>query len=171
VVWISAFTLFGSSGNAITNMLDIKQRNQLLTLTGRDQIWEVAVSEWERSPIFGYGLPMFSVEYRRSTGMFFATSGHNQIFDNLARTGLVGVLSLVFHFVILTILSILYRHQTRGLTLILVVTLMIRMISEVPVTLTAIGIDTLPYYMLIALLAISMRFDSQKSLSKNALSE
>jgi len=164
MVWISAFTLFGSSGNSMSTMLDAKQHNQLFTLTGRDQIWEIALSEWEMSPIFGYGLSMFSVEYRKSVGMVFATSGHNQIFDNLARTGLVGVISLILHFAILTILSIKYRRKTHGLTLILVITIMIRMISEVPITLASIGIDTLPYYLLLALLAISMRFDTAKSL-------
>jgi O-antigen ligase len=167
LVWISILIVFGFGNNTTANLLDVKQQNQLFTLTGRDQIWEVALSEWERSPIFGYGLSMFSAEYRKAIGMFFATSGHNQIYDNLARTGLFGVFSLVLHFVILTALSIIYSKKTHGLTLILVISLFLRMISDVPITLIAIGIDTLPYYLLLALLAVSMRFDNSKSLKGN----
>ncbi len=150
--------IFGNTGNAVNNFLNSEQGSQLVTFTGREQIWAVALSEWARSPLLGYGLPLFGTEHRDAIGMFFATSGHNQIIDNLGRTGLVGTIMSTVHFLILLFLGYVYRKETFGLSFVLALSLLIRMASEVPVTLGTIAIDTLPYYLLMGLIAINMKF-------------
>lgn len=155
------FLINGSS--AVGQLLDAKQSQQLFSITGRDRIWEVAIEEWRQAPWFGYGLSLFGDEHRRIIDMYYATSGHNQIYDNLARSGLVGLVFGVSHFLILLILSIKYRQATRGLSVVLALFIFLRMISEVPVTLLTIGLDTFPYYLLMALIGNQMKYEYSKS--------
>ncbi|MDR7305630.1 O-antigen ligase family protein [Rhodoferax saidenbachensis] len=154
--------VFGNLDRFLAGILRSEQGSQLLTFTGREQIWAVALSEWERSPLLGYGLPLFGPDHRNAVGMFFATSGHNQIIDNLGRSGLIGAIASVVHFLAVTILGYLFRHKTQGLSWVLALSLLVRMISEVPITLASISLDTLPYYLLLGMIAANMKLSDPK---------
>lgn len=159
----------GSTGQKIARFLDSDQGAQLTSFTGRDRIWAVALDEWAQSPLFGYGLPVFGAEHRARIGMWFASSGHNQVIDNLARTGLIGTVGMVLYSLTLLGLSLRYFRQTRGLSAVLSVSLLIRMISEVPLSVSLLGLDSLPHFMLLAVLAKAIFEDFQQRESNTRL--
>ena len=82
--------LFGNVGRPGVDFLDSAEGAQLVTLTGRDQIWAVALRRVARDPVFGYGPALWDDAFRASIGMPNATHGHNEFIDTLARSGTVG---------------------------------------------------------------------------------
>jgi O-antigen ligase len=135
-ILLSVALFYADAASSVMDYLDSAQGNQLLTLTGRDKIWAITLREFYANPLFGYGPQLFSEEYRQSIGMPFATHGHNQLMDSLARSGLVGTIPLVGYFILLTVLSIRYASVTRGLSLALYLVLAFRCVSEVPLAIT-----------------------------------
>ena len=131
----------------------------MMSLTGRDVIWEISIGEWLKSPIFGYGLSFLGPEHRAQLGMWWITSGHNQFIDCLGRSGLIGLSGTIFYLLTLTYLAIKSAKQSYGISLALVIFILIRTISEVPITLSALGIDATAHYLLLA--AISCAFIDQ----------
>ncbi|TFZ00176.1 O-antigen ligase family protein [Ramlibacter humi] len=126
---------------------------QLASLTGRDRIWAVALDEWSRNPVFGYGLNLWDAEYRQAIGMPNATHGHNQFIDTMARSGTVGLVGLVLYALVLTVMSVRYARSTGGLSLALYVTLALLCISEVPLILVDYGSHVITHFLLIAAVA------------------
>lgn len=153
ILAIAGLTLSGTIANKLAHFAGSQEGAQVLSFTGRDKIWEAALFEWRRYPVFGYGLPLFGEDHRAEIGMSFATSGHNQFIDSLARSGLVGCAGTIVHVLLLLWLGIRFARNSRGLSAALAISIVVRMISEVPITLTKIGIDTLPYYLLLAVIA------------------
>ncbi|NMM14079.1 MAG: polymerase [Rhodoferax sp.] len=153
ITGVTAILLFGNVGTRLEHFLGSSEGAQVMSLTGRDQIWAVALSEWDRSPIVGYGLPLFGLEHQAQIGMKFATSGHNQIIDSLGRAGTVGAAGTLLYALTLLWLGLRFGRSSRGLSAALAISIVIRMISEVPITLGNIGIDSLPYYLLLAVIA------------------
>jgi O-antigen ligase len=133
--------LAGNIDKVIHHFLVSEEAYQLTSMTGRDQIWAVAMDEWKRNPIFGYGPNLFDLDYRISIGMLFATHAHNEFMDVLARSGVVGVISLVFYLIILLNLSIRCAAYSKGLSLALFMMLFFRAISEVPLNLFEYGYE------------------------------
>jgi O-antigen ligase len=131
--------VWGNLGTKLINFLDSAEGNQLMTLTGRDQIWAIALSEFNANPILGYGANLFSFEYRLSIGLLNAGHGHNQLMDTLGRSGLVGTVPLLIYFVLLTVYSFKYAMATRGLSLAIYVVLAFRCVSEVPLSVATNG--------------------------------
>jgi O-antigen ligase len=133
---LSVALFYADAASSVMEYLDTTQGSQLMTLTGRDKIWAITLSEFNANPLFGYGAPLFSEDYRMSIGMPYASHGHNQLMDSLGRSGLVGTIPLVAYFILLTVLSIKYAKATRGLTLALYLVLAFRCVSEVPLAIT-----------------------------------
>lgn len=110
--------------------------NDVLTLTGRLGIWEVAITEWERNPLFGYGPEIWEQAFRARIGMSYAFSAHNQFLQALSAAGLFGFVTLV------TYLWLLGRYATRaapftkGVSTALFVTILLRCITETPMTMS-----------------------------------
>lgn len=126
---------------------------QLASLTGRDRIWVVALEEWERNPVFGYGLTIWDADYREAIAMPQATHAHNQFIDALARSGLVGALGLTLYAVVLTVMSFRYARATGGLSLVLFITLALLSVSEVPLLVTDYGSHVMAHFLLIVAVA------------------
>jgi O-antigen ligase len=133
---LTAAFFYADAASSIMEYLDSAQGSQLMTLTGRDKIWAITLSEFHANPLFGYGAQLFSEDYRLIIGMPFATHGHNQLMDSLGRSGLVGTIPLVAYFILLTVLSIKYAQASRGLSLALYLVLAFRCVSEVPLAIT-----------------------------------
>jgi O-antigen ligase len=111
---------------------------QMLSLTGRSQIWEVAIEVWRANPWFGYGPTLWDAEFRKAIGMSFAFSAHNQFLQTLAGAGMVGIIGLAIYIVTLLWFAVNLARATRGLSLALALFLMIRCMTETPLTVTTL---------------------------------
>jgi O-antigen ligase len=157
----SGAVAFGDVGARIGAFLVASQEGaQLMTMTGRDQIWEVALQEWARHPIFGYGPLMFDFDYRVGIDMRQATHGHNQVVDTLARSGLVGLGGLTLYVAVLAYYAVKFAAATRGLTLALMLLLILRSVSEVPYDVFGYSPENIPHFTL--LLAIAGQFRARR---------
>jgi O-antigen ligase len=145
--------LLGNLQTQASTFLDSAEGAQLVTLTGRDQIWAVALDEWRAHPLFGYGPTLWDDAFRASIGMPQATHGHNQLIDTLARSGIVGAAALVFYSLVLLVLSFRYAKATGGLSLALFLALALRCISEVPMLMLGYGPDLLVALLIVITLA------------------
>ena len=145
--------LFSDLPDKLSDFGDTGEGAQLMTMTGRDQIWAIALQVWHASPIFGYGPTLWDDDFRASIGMPNATSGHNQFMDTLARSGSIGAATLVVYAVVLLVLSLRAARRTRGLSLALFIALALRSVSEVPLILLGYGTELLTHLLLIITLA------------------
>lgn len=156
-VMIAGALLFTNIGGRIDHFLNSQEGAQLTSLTGRDLIWKVAFAEWNRNPLFGYGPLFLDSAYRISIGMPNATHAHNQFVDVLARSGLIGAISLAIYCLILLVMAIGRAGSTRGLSLALFLALALRGISEVPLTLFGYGPEFVGHLVLLLLLVPSAK--------------
>jgi len=145
--------LLGNLEAQASTFLNSAEGAQLVTLTGRDQIWAVALEEWREHPLFGYGPALWDDAFRASIGMPQATHGHNEFIDTLARSGTVGAAALVFYSLVLLVLSFRYAKATGGLSLALFLALALRFISEVPMLMFGYGPDLLVALLIVITLA------------------
>ena len=122
-------------------------------MTGRDQIWAIAMDEWRANPLFGYGPGLWDDAYRQSINMPNATNAHNQFVDTLARSGIVGATGLVLYALTLLVFSVRFSRSTQGLSLALFVTLTLLSISEVPLIMLGYGTEIFAHLLLVVTLA------------------
>ena len=153
VLMVLAALLVGDIQTEVAGFFDTSEGEQLLSLTGRDRIWAIAIEEWKSNPLFGYGHSLWDAEFRTSIGMANATNAHNQFMDTLARSGSVGAVGLVLYAVALLALSIRYAKATGGLSLALFLSMALRAISEVPMALVGYGVELFTHLLLIVTLA------------------
>lgn len=168
-----ALVLFADLGGSVSDFLSTDQGAQLMTLTGRDQIWAVAWQEWDAHKWFGYGPGLFDDEFRLAIHMPNATNAHNQFMDTLARSGTVGAIVLVVYAVVLLVLSLRYARRTGGLSAALFIALALRSISEVPLTLFGYGTEFFAHLLLVVTIAAaaSMRAQATQPRPRHAYAE
>jgi len=145
--------LLGDVTEQAAGFLNSAEGAQLMTLTGRDRIWAVAIEEWQGNPLFGYGPGLWDADFRASIGMPNATNAHNQFMDTLARSGAVGATALVLYSAVLLVMSVRYAKATGGFSLALFLALALRSISEVPLLLFGYGAELFGHLLLIVTLA------------------
>jgi hypothetical protein len=150
---VLGWVMVGDVGTHIDNFASTAQGAQIMSLTGRDQIWAIAMEEWQASPVFGYGPGLWDGAYRASIGMANATDAHNQFMDTLARAGVVGATALVLYAITLLVMSVRYARATGGLSLALFLALALRSMSEVPLLLLGSGTEMFMHVLLIVTLA------------------
>lgn len=158
---VLVLTLFTNVGGDVTDFLDTQQGEQLMTLTGRDQIWAIAWQEWDAHKWFGYGPGLFDDDFRMAIHMPNATNAHNQFMDTLARSGSVGALALVVYGVVLFVLSIRYARRTGGLSAALFIALALRSISEVPLNIFGYGTEFFSHLLLVVTIAAAASLRAQ----------
>lgn len=81
-------------------------------LTGREQVWQLALLPFHESPIIGGGPDVFGEEFRATHGQFGAVVGqaHNQVLETMAEAGLLGLAA----FLVLALVWLsAARHQWR----------------------------------------------------------
>lgn len=152
---ILAWVVLGDVDAQWANFADTAQGAQLISMTGRDQIWAVAIEEWRASPVFGYGPGLWDADFRASIGMPQATSAHNQFMDTLARAGSVGAAALVAYAAVLLVMSLRYARASGGLSLAFFISLAMRSVSEVPLLLQGYGTELFIHLLLLISLAAS----------------
>ncbi|MDP1863755.1 MAG: O-antigen ligase family protein [Thiobacillus sp.] len=132
---LSGLLLAFSSGGWFRG-LDTETYNTLTTFTGRTTLWEITVNTWRDNPIFGYGPSLWDIDYRIKYApqqlLYSAGMAHNQFFQTLGESGVLGVIGLSLYVLILVKYGIKYFSTTRGASLALVVVLLTRSISETP---------------------------------------
>jgi O-antigen ligase len=153
VLTFAGWYLLGDVEDRAAAFLSTRQGEQLMTLTGRDRIWAIAIEEWQSNPLFGYGPGLWNAEFRASIGMPSATHAHNQFMETLARSGTVGAVALVLYAGVLLMMSLRYARATGGLSIALFVALAMRSISEIPLLLFGYGTELLGHLLLIVTLA------------------
>jgi O-antigen ligase len=153
MVAVLAWVVLGDVNAEWENFADTAQGAQLISMTGRDQIWAIAVEEWRASPLFGYGPGLWDADFRASIAMPNATSAHNQFMDTLARAGTVGAVALVLYSAVLLLMSFRYARASGGLSLALFLALALRSISEVPLLLQGYGTELFLHLLLLVMLA------------------
>ena len=149
----AALLIFGGIDEKVSSFFASAQGAQLTSLTGRDQIWAIAYDEWQRNPVFGYGPGLWDASFRASIGMPYATHGHNQFMDTLARSGTVGATALVLFAATLLAMSVWHARATGGLSLALFIALALRGVAEVPLLLFGYGPELLTLVLLLMVLA------------------
>ena len=147
------YIILGIGQGTWANFLQSRDGASLLTLTGRDKIWAIALAEWRAAPVFGYGLPIFGEEYRAMIHMGNATSGHSQIYDALGRAGSVGAAGAAIYLSVLLVAGFKYAKTTSGLSLVLAMSLLLRAVSEVAVGVRGFATADIAQYLLMAVLA------------------
>ena len=147
----------------IAGFFDSSAGGQLMSMTGRDRIWVVALDEWQHNPVFGYGLTIWDAAHRQAIGMPFATHAHNQFIDTLARCGAVGATALVAYALVLTVSAFRYARATGGLSLALWAGLSLLSISEVPLMLFGYGVELFMHLLLIVSIAAGAAGRRQES--------
>ena len=85
--------------------------------------------------------------------MPYATHGHNQFMDTLARSGTVGATALVLFAATLLAMSVWHARATGGLSLALFIALALRGVAEVPLLLFGYGPELLTLVLLLMVLA------------------
>ena len=103
--------------------------------------------------MFGYGLSLWDASYRAAIGLPQATHAHNQLLDDAARAGTVGVGALLAYAAVLTAASLRHARATAGLSLALFITLALRAVGEVPLSLIGYGSELFTHLLLVATLA------------------
>ena len=151
------FMALANPGERLERFLLSSEGSQLSSLTGRDRIWAIAWEEWQSHPVFGWGPEIWGETYRRSIAMSNATHAHNQFMDTLSRAGLVGAVALLAYLAVLGGLALRGARATQGLSLALLLALLMRTGSEVPLLLMGYGPDLIAHLMLLMTLAAQRR--------------
>lgn len=157
VAALMGLAMFGNVGERLDRFFNTAEGAQLASLTGRDRIWVIAWEEWAKHPVFGYGPQLWGETYRLAIGMSNATHAHNQFMDTLSRAGLVGASTLVLYALLLLVLSLRYARITRGLSVALFLSLLLRAMSEVPLLLFGYGPELITHLLLLMTLAAAAR--------------
>ena len=157
VLSVLALLLVTDVAAEATDYLQTPDGAQLATMTGRDQIWAIAVEEWRASPVFGYGPGLWDDQFRAAINMPYATHGHNQFIDTAARSGAIGVAALILYAIVLLVFSVRAAKATGGLSLALFIALALRSISEVPLLIFGYGTELFTHLLLIITVASAAR--------------
>jgi exopolysaccharide production protein ExoQ len=152
-VIITLTVVFGSFGDKINAFFATREGGDLLTMTGRNQIWAIAFREWARYPIFGYGLSLWDDAFRAQIGLPAAYHAHNQFVQVLASAGLFGAFGLVVYSIALLWFSLKTARSSSGLSLALFMMMFIRAISEVPLAMHGYGFEQIGHLLLLMVIA------------------
>lgn len=126
----------------VDKIIDVFSQTQagadIASFTGRDQIWKVAIETWQDNPIFGYGPNIWNPEFRLKIGMQYALHAHNQFLQNASQAGTIGFISTIFYAFLLVTGGFKAASCTKGASIAITLIVMIRCLTEVPLTITTI---------------------------------
>lgn len=116
--------------------------SEVSTLTGRTDIWQMTLDTWRSNPWFGYGPKLWDIEFRLTHGAVLAAwHAHNQYLQALGEGGIVGLIAMLIYTAALIYYGVKFAGRTRGVSLALLVLLLIRTVTEIPLRLTLL-LDT-----------------------------
>lgn len=153
VAGIAVVLASGLLQSRIDKFLATRAGSDMLTLTGRNEIWAIALDTFRQNPWFGYGPTIWDPYFRMMIGVPAAFHAHNQYINILAASGVVGGLGFVAYFYMLLrrIWSRLLAY--RGFALGLLLLILTRSVSEVPFGLERLGSESLMQLLMLMVLA------------------
>ena len=150
--------------------LDSKEGANVTSFSGRTGIWEVALQEWERSPLFGYGPEIWGLKFRIKIGMPFAFSAHNQFLQTLSVAGTLGFVALLAYLRYVIPAALRAAAATRGVSLALLSMISFRCISEAPLAMTGlIDGDALTHFLFFVIILRAPTFEQVRYASRPTL--
>jgi exopolysaccharide production protein ExoQ len=149
---IGGILIFGDVGGTVARMSSTKAGAELASFTGRDEIWQIAMNEFYRSPIFGYGLTIWDQAFQLSIGIKGAVHAHSQFYHSASSAGTIGLLGLGIYALILLVLTLRTARASGGLSMAVFLILVIQGVSEVPLLMKGFGPNTMPHLLLLAVL-------------------
>ena len=167
LVVATTFFAFSGMSDSFERFLSSSEGSQLTSLTGRDVIWDFALSEWSKYPTFGYGPEFLNLNQRLSIGMANAVHAHNQFIDLMARSGMVGLLSVLPYLATVCILVRKVDLAYKSLAMAFLIAVLIRCVSEVPLSLNGYGIELLIQLSLLAILMTKKQKTIDEPTKKN----
>lgn len=146
--------MFSDVLNKISLFFSTRAGADLMTMTGRIRIWDAAINEWRSSPLFGYGLTIWDEKHRARIGLSVAFHAHNQFYQTLASSGIVGVTGLVIYVITLIRFTLKTVRSSQGLTLAILLMLFLQSISEVPLAISGhFSFDAITHLLLLMIIA------------------
>lgn len=140
VAALVVFWLLSSTASGLFQA--VSQDERVTTLTGRTDIWRTTIEAWQRNPIFGYGPKLWDLEFRLQNGAALAAwHAHNQFLQALGESGLVGLGALLLYTGALCFYAFKFAARTKGISLALLLLMLVRSISEIPLRLNVL-LDT-----------------------------
>lgn len=116
--------------------------SEVSTLTGRTDIWQATIDAWRSNPWFGYGPKLWDLEFRITHGAVLAAwHAHNQYLQALGEAGIVGLVAMSIYTFALIYYAFKFSKRTRGTSLAMLVLLLVRTITEIPLRFTLL-LDT-----------------------------
>jgi len=130
-----ALLVLPALGVSLEALSETQQGYEASRFTGRDVIWSLALQEWMRNPLFGYGISMWDDAYRMRIGMDHAVSAHNQFLQTLSVAGTIGLLGLLVYLGTLARYAIRAARPSQGLSIALLILVLLRCVTETPLQL------------------------------------
>lgn len=156
--------MFLGAGDKIEHFFTTRTGAELASFSGRDIIWNIALEEFHKHPIFGYGLPMWDEDFRKSINMANATSAHSQFYQSLSVAGIVGFTGLLLYIFSLIIMTIKTFSRSKGFSLAIFFILMSGCFSEVPLVMDSFGASpVIAHGLLLAILTSNYATSRKKS--------
>lgn len=152
-VALANVAMFTDTGDKIVTFFSTSEGGRVLSLSGRDQIWTIALQEWHRSPLFGYGLTLWDEQYRAQIGLAHAVSAHSQFYQSLSVAGIVGAVGLMIYFVTLFCAALKTAKLTGGISMALFLMILLRSLSEPAVIMDSFGPEVMSNLLIIMVMA------------------
>lgn len=127
-----------SAGVAVTTVLALftaigaQERDGLgdRQLTGRTELWRVAMEIFGESPLIGSGFETFGAVFREARGFNWAGQAHNQWIQSLSQAGIVGALAFAAYVWLLGRAAARHASVTAGVAPALFILFLLQGISE-----------------------------------------
>lgn len=110
----------------------------VFSLTGRDEIWDVTITEFLRNPWTGYGPSLWGPEFRFQHGLLAAGQAHNQFIQTLGQSGVIGSTCLIVYILVLASAIYAKKSSRQVLGLMLGGLVLIRCITEAPLRMAGV---------------------------------
>lgn len=133
------------------------------TLNGRSKIWAAALEGFVQHPIFGYGPTLLGEDFRaRYLPNFDAgAQAHNQFVQSIAEAGLVGVSTLLILLGVLIARAIKLRRMGIAAPLALLVSLVVRALTETPMRPSGPGLST--FLLVVVIVAVAVLWSEKRA--------
>jgi O-antigen ligase len=129
---IAAMVLLAVASVAFDVWDAIETRTDLVTLTGRTEIWDITLRAWRENVLFGYGAGIWGPERQLQFHMFHVGHAHNQVVQTLGEAGLAGLGLLLYYLGTLLVASLRGFVASRGMVLMLLMLMLVLCVTEAP---------------------------------------
>jgi len=140
---------FGGLDKTIAQFESSEAGSRLTSLTGRDEIWDAALSEWRKNPVLGYGNQAFSRSHAVQLGLPHANNAHNQYYDILVRSGLIGLCGMLIYLAALLGVGLRSKRPLGLFLTVLVLGTLARTITDLPFSASgSVGFDNIHQFLI-----------------------